>query len=193
MIEINIIVSKDKIEKYPPILQSGIILQCEAGQSVGTFLANLPGFDMDYIVNKIQTVFLDGNAIDDMETQLNNSPSVLALSAAMPGLAGAIFRRNSLHAALRTPDSNNNVTTQVESTIAVRLKLFNTIASDKGQGILEKGGVFSGSVLINFFQQRLQLKQSLISIETIDGYINTDVFLSFLQPSEKYIVTISFQ
>ena len=145
---------------------------------------------MDYIINKIQTVFLARNAIDDMETQLNTSPSVLALSAAMPGLAGAIFRRNSLHAALRTSDSNINVTTQVKSTIAVRLKLFNMIASEKGQGILEKGGVFSALILINFFQQHLQLKQSLISTETI-GCINADVFLPLLQPSEEYRVTIS--
>ena len=193
MLEIKIIVSKDKIKKYSSILQAGIILQCEAGQTVGTFLANLPGFDMDYIINKIQTVFLDGNAIDDMETQLNNSPSVLALSAAMPGLAGAIFRRNSLHASLRTPDSKMSVTTLVESTIPVRLKLFNMIASDKGQGILEKGGVFSGSILIDFFQPRLQLRQSLLSIETLDGYIDTDVFLPFLQPTEEYKVTISSQ
>jgi len=191
MFEIRIIVQKDKIERYTRILQSGIILQSEVGQSVGAFLANLPGFDTDYIINKIQTVFLDGNAIDDMGTQLINSPSVLALSAAMPGLAGAIFRRNSMHAALRTTDSNINVSTQAETTIAVRLKLFNMIAADKGEGILEKGGRFSGSILINFLQQRPQLKQSIINIETTEGCINTETLLSLLKPSEEYSVIVS--
>lgn len=193
MREIKIIVSQDKLEKYTRILQSGIILECEASQSVGTFLSNLPGFDMDYIVNKIQTIFLDGNAIDDMETQLTCSPSVLALSAAMPGLAGAIFRKNSLHGALRTSDSRNKDTTEVGSTIAVRLKLFNMIASEKGLGILKEGGVFLGSNILNFFDQRPQLEQSVIEIETPEGIINTETFFSLLDPLEEYRVTVTSQ
>ena len=193
MLELKIIVPKDNLEKYTRILQSGITLQCESGQSVGTFLDNLPGFDMEYVINKIQTVFLDGNAIDDMETQLEKSPSVLALSAAMPGLAGAIFRKNSMHAALRTTDSSIRVATHAETVIAVRLKLFNMIAADKGAGILEKGGVFPGYILLNFLQQRPQLKQRIISIETTERYINTESFLNLLNPSGEYRVTFSSQ
>jgi hypothetical protein len=191
MQHIELIVPKEKIGPYTTLLQSGISLECRVGQPIGVFLCSLPGFDMEYIVDRIQTIFLDGNAIDDMETLFSNSAPVLALSAAMPGLAGAIFRKNSLHAALRTSDSKNTLVSQTDKKILVCLKLFNMIATEKGPGLLEKGGVFSGSILLNFFEQRSQLKQNITHITMAKKSMPAETFWPLLDPSLKYHVTIS--
>jgi len=187
---ITFTVPAEKIGSYTTLLQSGIFLESEIGEPIGIFMDKLPGFNMEYIVDRIQTIFLDGNALDDMETPFSNSSPVLALSAAMPGLAGAIFRRNSLHAALRTSESKTDQTVLTESNILVCLKLFNMIAAEKGPGILEQGGCFSGSTLHNFFHQRPELQQNIIHIEMDNGSIPAETLWTRLEPSALYHVTI---
>ena len=184
-------VRKEKIESYTTLLQFGVLLESQIGQSMGVFLTSLPDFDMNYIVDRIQTIFLDGSAIDDMETLFTNSSPVLALSAAMPGLAGAIFRKNSLHAALRTADSKNVLAGQTNSQILVCLKLFNMIAVEKGPGLLEKGGIFSGSALLDFFTPQSQLRQNIAHIEVRRSSIDAESFWSLLDPSLNYHLKIS--
>lgn len=82
---IELVVPEEKIDPYTTLLQSGILLECQVRQPIGVFLNSLPGFDMDYIVDKRQTIFLEGNAVDDMEAVFSNSSPVLALSAAHAG------------------------------------------------------------------------------------------------------------
>ncbi len=184
-------IPEKKIGPYTTLLQSGIFLECSSVQPIGVFLSSLPGFDMDYIVDRIQTIFLDGNAVDDMETFFSSSSPVLALSAAMPGLAGAIFRKNSLHAALRTSDSKNTPTVKTEKKIVVCLKLFNMIAIEKGPDILLKGGVFSGSILLDFFHQRPQLKNNISHIEIDNSNIDAETFWPLLDQKHNYHVSIT--
>jgi hypothetical protein len=50
--------------------------------------------------------------VDDLETVVDGSSPVIAISGAMPGLAGAIFRKNSFHAALRTSADNSSTVRQ---------------------------------------------------------------------------------
>ena len=183
-------VPEEKISSYATLLQFGILLEYQVGQPIGTFINDLPGIDMDYIVDRIQTIFLDGNAVDDMETPFRTTSRTLALSAAMPGLAGAIFRKNSMHAALRTFDSKTASGAQTDKKILVCLKLFNTIASEKGPGIFAKGGVFPGSTLIDFFQLRSKLKEDIIHIKMENNEMKADAFWPLLDPSEKYHVKI---
>ncbi len=187
---IVLVVKEQNIGSYTTILQSGIFLEGFAGQAIGIFLNNLPRFDMDYIVNRIQTIFLDGNAIDDMEAIFTKTNSVLAISAAMPGLAGAIFRKKSLHAALRTSGSEAVQASSSGQKLMVCLKLFNMIATEKGAGILEKGGIFPGSNLIEFFNQRPSLKKNIIHFELDNITIAADTFWSQLNTHQNYHTTI---
>lgn len=188
--EQKIVLNVKRIDPYTTLLQSGIYLESLAGQSIGFFLNSLPGFDMDYIINRIQTIFLDGNAIDDMETVFNKTKPVLAISAAMPGLAGVIFRKKSLHAALRTSSHQTMTPSFSGKKIIVRLKLFNMIAAEKGAGILHKGGVFNGSNLLEFFQQRPLLKQNIVHIELNTKNMATETVWAHLSSRLNYHVTI---
>lgn len=180
-----------KIDRFTTLFQSGIKLPVASGMPVGVFINSLPGFDIDYISNTIQTIFLDGNAIDNLEHPLTRRDHVLALSAAMPGLAGAIFRRNSLCAALRTRSDNLHTSKKSNHELSILLKLFNSIALEKGGELLRSGGLFSGETLHSFFQQRPSLLESITS-SNIDGKMQkVKDLLPSLSREEQYYLKIN--
>ena len=97
---------------YTTLLQTGILVESKPQPTVRAFLGSLPGFTSQYMNERIETIFLNGLPVDDLETIINGSAPILAISAAMPGLAGAIFRKNGFHAPLRTTitdDSSDEV------------------------------------------------------------------------------------
>ena len=153
--------------QFATLLQSGVLIQAKAGQSIGAFLQGLPGFTTEYITEEVQTIFLDGTATDDLETPLTGEAPVLAVSAAMPGLAGAIFRRNSLHASLRTT-SGGSASASSGATVDVSLKLFNTIARDRGMQLLHQGVRLKASTLATFLSTRPSLLAHMQDIN-LDG------------------------
>lgn len=137
---------------FATVLQAGVAIPAPAGETLGAFLDRLPDFSRDYIVGEIQTIFLNGTAIDDLQTPLAGDNPVLALSAAMPGLAGAIFRKNSFHAALRTTLAEKQTAHSERETVIVTLKLFNSIARDRGPALLAEGVAIDAGHLLNFFK-----------------------------------------
>jgi hypothetical protein len=135
---------------FTTIFQGGVTMQIAAGTPLGSFLGSLPGFTMDYVADEIQTIFLDGTAIDDLQTPIDGDNPVLALSAAMPGLAGAILRRNSFHAALRTATARHG-DHHDRGPVTMTLKLFNSIARDRGPALLAGGVCIDARKLLDFF------------------------------------------
>jgi hypothetical protein len=154
--ELSFTIESRDISFYTTLLQSGIEIKCPANESVARFLNRLPGFTINYISDVVQTIFLNGTAVDDLTVPLYGEEPILALSAAMPGLAGAIFRRNSFHAALRTtPDKKTENTESAH--ITVTLKLFNSIASERGPELLKKSVIIKTGHLTNFLAKRPSL------------------------------------
>lgn len=94
----------------------------------------------DYVNYRITTVFLDGSCVDDLKTTIIKDGSVLALSSAMPGLAGATMRRGSTYASLResiTYSEKGDSTLGSEGTVTV--KLFNVLINELGPVFLQRG------------------------------------------------------
>ena len=135
---------------FATVFQGGASMQIPPDTTLGSFLDGLPGFTMDYVADVVQTIFLDGTAVDDLQTPITGNSPVLALSAAMPGLAGAILRRNSFHAALRTatarPADHHD-----RGPVTLTLKLFNSIARDRGPALLAVGIRVEARKLSDFF------------------------------------------
>ena len=169
---VEIRVRAGSIDRYTAIFQTGVSLVSPGAASIGAFLNRLPGFTIEYISNRVQTIFLNGSAIDDLEAPLTGAHPVLALSAAMPGLAGAIFRRNSMHAALRSASAQYPTPSGHPKTIIVTLKLFNMIAAEKGASILAQGVGFTGAQLADFFVDHPTLvtfiTQAFLAGQTLD-------------------------
>ncbi len=145
---------------FSSLLQGGFFFHTRRGITLNEMLCSLPGFDQDYINGRIQTIFIDGLPADHLNQTLIGTSAVIAISAAMPGLAGAIFRKNGVHASLRTSQesmqtiSRNNDT---DTPLLIQLKLFNIIAEEKSEQILRTGCTLSGSSLGKFFNYRLPL------------------------------------
>ncbi len=155
------------INRLATLLQRGFIVPCLKPISLHELLLGLPGFDLHYIENRIETIFINGSAADSLRLLIEPG-STVALSAAMPGLAGAIFRKNSSHATLRstpakTPTQNKN------QHGFLTIKLFNMVAADMVAPLLHHGILMNKATLSRFFQNRGELLESLITSIYLDA------------------------
>jgi hypothetical protein len=125
------------------------------GVSVKTFLCEDLGLTAQFLETRVQTVFLNGKAVDDLSIALVKDGSVLALSAAMPGLLGATLRRGSYYAAMRGEISYracDEALQHGEGTVC--LKLFNLLVAEVGSLLLKKGILIPGTDLQEFLAKR---------------------------------------
>ena len=151
---------------FASLLQHGILFPLRHPIPLLAFLVSLPGFSADYIEKNVQTIFIDGVAADSLDRALAGGTTV-ALSAAMPGLAGAIFRRQGVHGSLRSQPVNQSTHAQSGAGF-LTLKLFNSIATDRIGDLLRQGILVSGKALANFARTRGHLFEALVSIR-LDG------------------------
>ena len=115
--------------------------EVHSGLSIKNLLCGNFNIEEDYLEGRIQTVFLDGKPVDDVDKALVLHGSVLALSAAMPGLVGSTFRRDGALAAFRssiTHQQEGRVPNGQEG-VAVWIKLFNLLVNEMGPQFLKNG------------------------------------------------------
>jgi hypothetical protein len=152
--KISLTVKPDRMSLFSSLLGQGFTLNIRTGISVRDLLCRQIGVSDDYLDQRIQTIFLDGKVVDNVDTAVIRKGSTLALSAAMPGLAGAVLRRGGAYAAMRSQISHKNNTTDVsDENGTVMLKLFNLVALELGSMFLKQGIWIDGKNLENFFQR----------------------------------------
>jgi hypothetical protein len=148
---LHLIVKRGLIPLIFPLFQKGVLINGRLGCSIRSFIHEQLGFSDQYIEKRIQTFFLDGKAVDDIDSAYIHDGSILALSASMPGLLGATLRKGSYYASMRSTISynrKNNAVIPHEGT--VRLKLFNLLISEMAPGILKQGVWVEGKELQEF-------------------------------------------
>jgi len=147
-------VERGGVSTFFPILSQGFIVKTKVGCTLRDLICNHLGLSADYMEQRLQTIFLDGKAVDDTETTVIRQGSTLALSAAMPGLAGATLRRGSAYAAMRDQITYKKHTDDecVEDG-TIHLKLFNLVAEDIGELFLTRGIWIRGENLQDFFRK----------------------------------------
>ncbi len=122
------------------MLQDGIHIRTEVGCNLERLLCTVFDLSIDAIKQQIQILFLDGKAVDDMESAVVGDGASLALSSAMPGLAGTALQRGGHLSSMRS-----GITHQGKNeTIApgkgrVSIKFFNLLISELGMPFLLKG------------------------------------------------------
>lgn len=125
-------------------MQTGINIPIEDSISVQAILSEICGLTHTVIKDRIQTLFLNGNPVDDFNTAMVSSGDTLALSAAMPGLVGATMRSAGKLACFRSNISHRDNPTRLNRhTGTVSLKLFNLLLKDLGPGFLSRGVLIS--------------------------------------------------
>jgi hypothetical protein len=152
--KISLTVKPDRMSLFSSLLGQGFTLKSRTGISVRNLLCHQIGVSDDYLDQRIQTIFLDGKVVDNVDTAVIRQGSSLALSAAMPGLAGAVLRRGGAYAAMRSQISHkNNTADDSAENGTVLLKLFNLVALELGPLFLKQGIWIAGKNLGNFFQR----------------------------------------
>ena len=89
-INLSLTVASDRLSLFSPLLGQGFSLKVRTGCSIRELLCRQLGVRADYVDQRIQTIFLDGKTVDDVDTAMIRQDSTLALSAALPGLAGSM-------------------------------------------------------------------------------------------------------
>jgi hypothetical protein len=125
---------------FTPLLQRGVRVKVRVGCSLKSLLEDQVGLNPDYMKDRIKTVFLDGKPVDDWDKALVKDGAVLALSAAMPGLAGATLRRGGVWAGMRSQITHQEKRSSISPDEGfVVMKLFNLLIPELGPFLLEHG------------------------------------------------------
>jgi hypothetical protein len=152
---LTLTVTAGGISRFLPLLGQGFTVKREAGASVEDFLCRECGIAQDYLRERVQTVFLNGKAIDDLAAAVVSDGSTIALSAAMPGLAGAVLRKGGAYAAMRRQISHASPAgSHASGPVSVSIKLFNLVARELGPGFLDQGVLIRGADLQDFFRRQ---------------------------------------
>jgi hypothetical protein len=139
-------------------------------------LCNQLGIQEDYLEQRIQSIFLNGKVVDDVNTAIVNEDATMALSGAMPGLAGAILRTGGYYAPMRSQISHqkNSILSQITKGKII-LKLWNLVVKELGPTFLQQGILLQGEELQSFFERhREALETGCQTAEMMGKIIATD-------------------
>jgi hypothetical protein len=138
-----------------PFFQSGVHLKGKIDVTIKKFLVEEIRIDPKYLEKRIQTVFLNGKAVDRLDSAIVRDESVLTLSAAMPGLLGATMRVGSHYASMRSQVSHHLDSAEVKPGEGrVLLKVFNLLIHELGPGLLRRGVWIAGPRIEAFFKDQ---------------------------------------
>jgi len=143
-------------EKFCLLTGGGFRIQARLGGSVRELLCGQLGVEAEYLDSRIQTIFLNGQVVDDPAAALVPPGSTIALSAAMPGVAGAMLRKRSRYAPMRTRLTYARPNPAPGQQIAgdVVLKFFNLLQRELGPRFLRRGILIPGRALRELLERR---------------------------------------
>jgi hypothetical protein len=168
--EFTLTIDEDQIQRFFHLLQQGFMVEVKVGCTIKKMFGQQFGISPEYLEGRIQTIFLDGKAVDNTDAAMVRDGSALALSAAMPGLVGATFRKGGCLASFRSQITHapNDLFAQRQDG-NITLKIFNLLLQEMGPQFLSKGILISGDVLVDFLRQQPPTFWTGIKTATLDG------------------------
>lgn len=139
---------------FTPLFSRGLLVSACLECSLKELLCRQIGLAEDYLENRIQTVFLNGHPVDDVNRATVGEGATIALSAAMPGLAGAVLRKGGVLATLRQNITYRNDALARETCEGrVIVKLFNMTTREVGPLLLARGIWMEGDELVEILDR----------------------------------------
>ncbi len=193
-VDLKITLKPKRLAVMYPLLQQGFQVAATVGCDIRTLLCDQFGLMPHYLSDRINTIFLNGKPVDDVATAVVDDGATLALSAAMPGLVGATFRKAGCLAAFRGSITYQKIdigpSTCHEGSITI--KLFNLLVDEVGplflaRGIWIEGGVWQSFAKANASNleasvDRIEKDQCRVALSTLadsDGFSpETRIFLT---------------
>ena len=170
-IHLKLRITTESLQRFFSLLSIGFSINAKAGYSINDLLNRELGIAKAYIDDRIQTIFLNGKAVDDSKSARLQEGAVVALSAAMPGMVGSTFRKGGFFAGMRSQISHltDTAAPQDHQQIKVKLKLFNLVAKELGPVFLEKGVIIDGNTFQKFVSEKLEDLKAIFSSIDLNG------------------------
>ncbi len=139
--QVRIELLAEDLSLFHHLLRQGLQATVHLGTSVQQVLTQDLHIPQERVDRDIQSIFLNGHPVDDLDTVISTPESVLTLSAAMPGLVGACLRRGGTYAKLRQAISWHEEPQRMEKIKLgiIKVKLFNLMVSVLGPILLSRG------------------------------------------------------
>ena len=133
-----------RIPAFTPLLQKGFHIPIRMNRSIKAVLCDICDFRAAQLLPRIQTIFLNGMPVDNLDTAIVKDGDTLAISAAMPGLVGATMRSGSVLAGFRSTitHQDRNITNKASGG-RLFVKLFNLLIKELGPLFLIQGVLVS--------------------------------------------------
>jgi hypothetical protein len=178
--------------RFVGLLNGGFMIKSRIGESVQTLLCERIGLDKSYFDERIQTLFLNSKPVDEPATARVQNNAVLALSAAMPGLVGATFRKGGTYRWMRGSISHPDDSDMGSGKTGwVTVKLFNLILKELGPFFLKAGVWLKGAAIQAFFVARLpNLADDIGSVIFSGREIAPETLLEFKPEEEPVFIKI---
>jgi len=155
VVKLGLVWDQEGLPSFFPLLQHGVLLRADLGVSVRNVVCDQLGISSQYLDERINTIFLDGHPVDDVDSAIVTEGSTLGLSAAMPGFVGAALRKGGFYSRMRAEitHSKSDKGTGVAKGFFV-LKLYNLVLRELGPFFLGTGFWIPVEDLADFFSAR---------------------------------------
>ena len=194
LVRLSLRVKEDALPRFCLLTGGGFAVCARTGCSIRDLLCGQLGVPTDYLEKRIQTVFLDGNVVDDPAIATVPAGSTIALSAAMPGVAGAMFRKDSPYASMRNQISHADREADREADRRGRLviKLFNMLQGELGPTMLRRGVQIPGKALSGLFRGRSEaFRPGILAARIDDAPISPGVLVEMSWEGHDLFLRVS--
>jgi hypothetical protein len=189
---LSITLKAESFAAFFPMVEKGVLMPVQVGASIKSLLCDQIGLSEAYVDERIQTSFLNGKPVDDLDAARVPDGSTLALSAAMPGLLGATMRKGSYYAQMRagiTHQEETKTTEQQEGWVTV--KLFNLLIREMGPVLLKRGVWVAGEDLESLLSRQTDLFWTGVLKGTLNGRrIDKRTIPELAWPREGVLLTL---
>lgn len=140
-LEVTVLSSPEGLLGLTPLLREGVEISIRAGRTLRQTMEEDLGFCPECVQERVQTVFLNGSPVDDIDADAATQGCTLALAGALPGVAGIAMRRGSPVGVFREGITHEveRAGTAAAERLTVTLKLFNSVALECLAQVLEQG------------------------------------------------------
>lgn len=154
-VALNLTWDEEGMPSFFPILQHGVVVRADLGVSVRKILCDQLGVSAEYLDKRINTVFLDGQPVDDVDTAVVTEGATLGLSGALPGFVGAALRKGGFYSRMRAEITHTGMERALKKAEGFFvLKLYNLVLPELGPLFLKAGFWMSAEDLLGFFSAR---------------------------------------
>ncbi len=156
-IQITLVGEERLAQGFSELFQKGLVIAVEEGATVRDVVTGAMKVDAQYLEGRINTIFLNGRAVDDVDAARVGKGAALCLSASMPGFVGAALRKGGFYAVMRadiTHAQDSHYTAGRPALITVRL--YNMVARELGPVFLGRGACFWRLDLLEFLSRRTE-------------------------------------